>query len=99
LLNVVCHKPKLGYKTYDTGDDSVNVWWVALLTTGEGWHNNHHAHPGSARSGLKKHEFDFAWIVLCALRSVGLVWDVHEAPREGELVPVPVRVLQRTTGN
>jgi sn-1 stearoyl-lipid 9-desaturase len=73
LLNVVCHQPKLGYKTYDTGDDSVNVWWVALLTAGEGWHNNHHAFPGSARSGFKPFELDASWMMLRLLKAVGLV--------------------------
>jgi fatty-acid desaturase len=73
LLNVVCHIPKLGYKNYDTGDDSVNVWWVALLTAGEGWHNNHHAYPGSARSGIKPHEFDFSYLMLKIQQAFGLV--------------------------
>ena len=73
LLNVVCHIPRLGYKSYVTNDDSVNVWWVALLTAGEGWHNNHHAFPGSARSGLKLHELDFSWLTLCVMRVFGLV--------------------------
>jgi stearoyl-CoA desaturase (delta-9 desaturase) len=79
LLNVLCHQPKLGYKTYATEDDSVNVWWVALLTAGEGWHNNHHAFPGSARSGLKAHEFDLSWLTLRFLKVFGLVGNMHEA--------------------
>lgn len=78
LLNVVCHLPKLGYKNYQTGDDSVNVWWVALLTAGEGWHNNHHAFPGSARSGLKPRELDLSWLTIRLMKSVGLVASVNE---------------------
>jgi sn-1 stearoyl-lipid 9-desaturase len=61
LLNVACHIPRLGYKNFARNDDSVNVWWVALLAHGEGWHNNHHAYPGSARSGFKANEFDLSW--------------------------------------
>ncbi len=79
LLNVVCHMPALGYKTYARDDDSVNVWWVALLANGEGWHNNHHAFPGSARSGLKPHEFDLSWSLLRLMRSAGLVNSMNEA--------------------
>jgi stearoyl-CoA desaturase (delta-9 desaturase) len=79
LLNVVCHIPKLGYKNYATGDDSVNVWWVAMLTGGEGWHNNHHAFPGSARSGLKPHEFDLSWVTLRLQKALGLVQTMNEA--------------------
>jgi sn-1 stearoyl-lipid 9-desaturase len=81
LLNVVCHLPKLGYKNYDTGDDSVNVWWVAMLTTGEGWHNNHHAFPGSARSGVKPWELDAAWVTIRLMKLLGLVTRVHEPSR------------------
>lgn len=79
LLNVVCHTPKLGYKTYERNDDSVNVWWVALLAHGEGWHNNHHAFPGSARSGLKAHEIDLSWLTLKLMQAAGLVHSMSEA--------------------
>jgi sn-1 stearoyl-lipid 9-desaturase len=79
LLNVVCHIPKLGYKTYSTNDDSVNVWWVALLTAGEGWHNNHHAFPGSARSGLKRYEIDPSWLTLRVMKALGLVRWINES--------------------
>jgi sn-1 stearoyl-lipid 9-desaturase len=78
LLNVVCHLPKLGYKNYQTGEDSVNVWWVALLTAGEGWHNNHHAFPGSARSGFKRFEIDPSWLMIRFMKLLGLVEWLHE---------------------
>ena len=78
LLNVVCHIPKLGYRTYALNDDSVNVWWMALLTMGEGWHNNHHAFPGSARAGLKMHEVDMSWLTLRFLKLFGLVGWTNE---------------------
>lgn len=72
LLNVVCHMPALGYQNGLSKDDSVNIWWVAILTAGEGWHNNHHVEPGSAKSGVKKHEIDASWIVISMLAATGL---------------------------
>ena len=50
-----------GYRTYRTSDLSTNCWWVALISWGEGWHNNHHAFPYSARHGLRWFEFDSTW--------------------------------------
>ena len=68
-----------GRRRFATNDDSRNSWWVALLTFGEGWHNNHHAHPTSARHGLAWYELDVTWIQLKVLRALGLVWDVRVA--------------------
>jgi stearoyl-CoA desaturase (delta-9 desaturase) len=68
-----------GSRRFDTRDDSTNNWWVALLAFGEGWHNNHHAHPTSARHGLAWYELDMNWIGISALRAIGLVWDVKVA--------------------
>ena len=68
-----------GRRRFATRDDSKNSWWVALLTFGEGWHNNHHAHPTSARHGLAWYEFDPTWLELKLLRAVGIVWDVKAA--------------------
>jgi stearoyl-CoA desaturase (delta-9 desaturase) len=73
LLNFLCHVPALGYRNFTTDDDSINCWWIALLTTGEGWHNNHHHVPGSAKSGLRWFEFDLSWIVIKAMSMFGLV--------------------------
>jgi stearoyl-CoA desaturase (delta-9 desaturase) len=59
---------------------------VALLSFGEGWHNNHHAHPVSARHGLAWYEFDISWITLKALSAAGIVWDLKVAKvREDQL--------------
>lgn len=77
MLNVLCHVPKLGYKNFATRDDSVNIWWVAILALGEGWHNNHHASPGSARSGVRKFEIDPSWLLILAMYKVGLVSRVN----------------------
>ena len=66
-----------GSRRFDTRDDSRNSWWVALLTFGEGWHNNHHAFPTSARHGLTWYELDPNWIGIRTLQTVGLAWDVN----------------------
>ena len=77
LVNSATHM--WGSRRFATTDDSRNTWWVALLTFGEGWHNNHHAHPTSARHGLAWYEFDITWLELKLLRALGLVWDVRMA--------------------
>jgi stearoyl-CoA desaturase (delta-9 desaturase) len=59
LVNSAAHAN--GYRTYPTSDLSTNCWWVALISWGEGWHNNHHAFPYSARHGLRWYEFDPIW--------------------------------------
>ncbi|MEO8098873.1 MAG: fatty acid desaturase [Acidobacteriota bacterium] len=68
-----------GSRRFDTRDDSRNSWWVALLTFGEGWHNNHHAHPTSARHGLAWYEIDFSWMQLKVLKALGIATAVHVA--------------------
>ena len=68
-----------GTQRFDAGDDSRNSFILALLTFGEGWHNNHHAHPTSARHGLAWWEFDITWITMKILRAVGLIKHVRVA--------------------
>jgi len=68
-----------GSRRFATRDDSRNTWWVALVTFGEGWHNNHHAHPTSARHGLAWYEFDPSWIQIWLLRLVGIARAVRVA--------------------
>jgi len=65
-----------GTRRFDSADDSRNSWWVALLTWGEGWHNNHHAHPRAARHGLTWYEIDVNWYGIRALQLVGLAKDI-----------------------
>lgn len=62
LVNSAAHST--GYRTYDARDLSTNNWWVALLAWGEGWHNNHHAFPSSARHGLRWYEIDLTWLTI-----------------------------------
>jgi sn-1 stearoyl-lipid 9-desaturase len=70
LVNSATHL--WGSRRFTTRDDSTNNWFIALLTFGEGWHNNHHAHPTSARHGLKWYEVDVNWYGIQALRVLGL---------------------------
>lgn len=74
LVNSATHM--WGSRRFLTGDTSTNNFWVAMLSFGEGWHNNHHAHPQSARHGFAWYEFDLNWYGISALRTVGLAWDV-----------------------
>lgn len=70
-----------GTQRFKTGDDSTNNFLIALLTFGEGWHNNHHAHPQSARHGLTWWEIDTNWYGIKTLEALGLAWDI-KLPRE-----------------
>lgn len=65
-----------GYRNYETREDSRNNWLFALLTNGEGWHNNHHADPRSARHGHRWWEIDVTWISLVAMEKIGLISDL-----------------------
>ena len=77
LVNSATHM--WGARRFATRDDSRNNWWVALMTFGEGWHNNHHAHPTSARHGLTWYEFDPSWILIKVLRMFGVARNVSVA--------------------
>jgi stearoyl-CoA desaturase (delta-9 desaturase) len=77
LVNSATHM--WGSRRFATRDDSRNNWWVALITFGEGWHNNHHAHPTSARHGLAWYEFDPTWITLKVLRLAGVAKAIQVA--------------------
>lgn len=83
-INSLAHR--FGSRRYDTRDSSRNNPWLALLTLGEGWHNNHHHYPGSARQGFYWWELDLSYLGLRVLERIGLV---HE------LKPVPAGVRER----
>jgi stearoyl-CoA desaturase (delta-9 desaturase) len=84
-VNSICHT--FGRRTFETTDESRNVGVVALFTFGEGWHNNHHAFPASARHGLGRFQVDVSWMVIRGLERLGLVWNVK--------VPTPERIASR----
>jgi len=90
LVNSATHM--WGSQRFMTGDDSTNSFWVAILTFGEGWHNNHHAFPQVARHGLAWYEVDPNWYGISALRMVGLAWDISlpKLGREKEIRPLAV---------
>jgi stearoyl-CoA desaturase (delta-9 desaturase) len=77
MINSATHI--FGSRRFETRDDSRNVWWVSLLTFGEGWHNNHHAHQTSARHGLTAREVDISWLTLKLMKRLGLVWGIRVA--------------------
>jgi stearoyl-CoA desaturase (delta-9 desaturase) len=81
LVNSATHL--WGARRFPTRDDSRNNWWVALLTGGEGWHNNHHAHPVSARHGLAWYELDINYWVIQILGALGLARKVVVASPNG----------------
>jgi len=65
-----------GYRNFETTDSSTNLWWVALLAFGEGWHNNHHAHQRSAAHGLRWYEVDLTYNMIRVLKLFGLAYDI-----------------------
>jgi len=77
LVNSATHM--WGSRRFNTRDDSRNNWWVALITFGEGWHNNHHAHPTSARHGLTWYEFDQSWLQIKLLKRLGIAKSIQVA--------------------
>jgi stearoyl-CoA desaturase (delta-9 desaturase) len=74
-INSLAHL--FGTRRFDTPDDSRNNWWLALLTFGEGWHNNHHYVMASARQGYRWWEIDITYAVLKVLCLFGIVWDLR----------------------
>ena len=66
-----------GKRTFETKDDSTNNWFVAVLTFGEGWHNNHHAYPTSARHGLKWYQFDMNWVTIQLFKRLGWATNIR----------------------
>jgi stearoyl-CoA desaturase (Delta-9 desaturase) len=77
-INSLAHR--WGTRRYDTKDDSRNNWFLAIITLGEGWHNNHHHFPGAARQGFKWWEIDMSYLALKIMSWLGLVWDLKTIP-------------------
>ena len=81
LVNSATHL--WGKRRFVTAEDSRNSWWVALLTFGEGWHNNHHAFPTSARHGLRWYEIDLNWWGIRVLQLVGVARAIKQVQLKG----------------
>jgi stearoyl-CoA desaturase (delta-9 desaturase) len=79
-VNSICHL--FGYKRYKLSDESRNNPLVAIATFGEGWHQNHHYYPASARQGFKWYEIDVTYYILVLLETLGIVWDVSRPPHK-----------------
>ncbi len=73
-INSICHV--FGKRDFKSSDHSTNNALCGILAWGEGWHNNHHAFPSSARHGLKWWQFDFSWMVIQAMKLCGLAWNL-----------------------
>ncbi|NJK99618.1 MAG: acyl-CoA desaturase [Spirulinaceae cyanobacterium RM2_2_10] len=78
LINSASHL--WGYRSFEADDNARNLWWAALLTYGEGWHNNHHAQPHVARAGRRWWEIDMTWWAIQVLASLGLVTQIVQPP-------------------
>ena len=98
-INSMAHQ--VGDQRYLTGDDSRNHWFLALVTLGEGWHNNHHHYQSSTRQGFKWWEIDITYYILKAMSWTRVVWDLREPPAaivRGEK-PVGKKVLEKVAAD
>jgi stearoyl-CoA desaturase (Delta-9 desaturase) len=92
-INSICHV--FGRRSFDTTDESHNVYWLALPTFGEAWHNNHHAFPTSARHGLARGQIDLSAMVIRGLEASGLAWDVVRVSPERLRRKTPTRQVEQ----
>lgn len=89
-INSIAHV--WGKRRFETKDDSRNNFWLALITLGEGWHNNHHRWPGSARQGFRWYEIDITYYGLWVLSKLGIIHDLKPIPRH-----IQEETIQRDT--
>lgn len=87
-----------GDKHYVTGDESRNNWWLAIITMGEGWHNNHHAYQYSVRQGFRWWQWDPTYYIILGLSKIGLFWDLRAPPQAviERSQALPPRVIERS---
>ncbi len=91
LINSLAHV--FGSRRFDTTDTSRNNFALAVITMGEGWHNNHHRYAHLARQGLRWWEVDFSYWILCGLEKIGVVWDLKR-PRPEWLEAKPAQSVE-----
>jgi len=92
-INSLCHM--FGSRRYETGEESKNSLWLAIITMGEGWHNNHHQYPLSARQGFFWWEIDITYYILLGLEKLGIVWDI-QAPPKRLLEPAAMTAINKS---
>jgi stearoyl-CoA desaturase (delta-9 desaturase) len=94
FINSLAHV--VGSQRYVTGDRSRNNWWLAIITLGEGWHNNHHHYQSATAQGWRWYEIDISYYILKAMSWTGLVWDLRAPPPEvvDNTRPVGRKVLE-----
>src|SRR5258707_14763621 len=80
-INSLCRV--FGRQRYKTGDARRNNVWLAIITLGEGWHNNHHHYPASVRQGFYWWEFDITFYMLKLIAYLGEIWDLKPGPAAG----------------
>lgn len=99
ILNIICHLSQFGYKNFQIADNSMNNWFMAIVCVGDGWHNNHHAVPGSSNMGLKRWEIDPSYLFLRGLKAVGLVHSINTslANATPQVVPVSAQTTRTVT--
>lgn len=85
-INSLAHL--LGTRDFETKDQSRNNWLLALLSFGEGWHNNHHYYPSSARQGFKPWQIDISFYIIKLMEKLGLVWDIRELKMDSQQRPI-----------
>jgi len=83
VINSLAHV--IGRSRFKTRDESKNSLLLALITFGEGWHNNHHKFPGSAKQGLFWWEIDISYYGLLVLEKLGIIWDVNKGPSQQQI--------------
>jgi stearoyl-CoA desaturase (delta-9 desaturase) len=85
-----------GYQRYRTGDTSRNNWMLAILTLGEGWHNNHHHYPNTVKQGFYWYEIDVSFYILKVLSWLGIIWDLKPIPVDArDNTPRRIRPVRR----
>ncbi|WP_169976652.1 acyl-CoA desaturase [Tautonia rosea] len=97
LVNSATHV--WGYRSHETRDSSTNLWWVALLTYGEGWHNNHHAFQTSARHGLRWWEIDMTYIAVKVMSWFGMAHSIKLAKVKPAVSPITGTVSSEETSS
>lgn len=85
-----------GKRRFDTSDNSRNNFTLALITLGEGWHNNHHRYPASARHGFARGELDITYLILRLMKKLGLIWELKPVPAH---IREEVRTLEHARRN